>query len=89
MPRILIERFEELERSNADRAEWIEYSLVVLETLMKQQSAVMELHRELLGKPSQLPIADYEELRQQARDALALVNRLADLYQRVQLKTRG
>ena len=89
MPRALVARFEHLANENVGRSEWIKFSVTVLDRLVKQQALVMELHRELLSKPSQLAPDDYEDLRARAREGVALANRLADLYQLVQLKIRS
>lgn len=89
MPGSLAARFEQMQTADADRSAWIKFSLVVLETLMKQQAAVMEVHRELFANTLDITSDAHHALRSHARDGLDRVNRLADLYQQVQSKIRA
>lgn len=79
-------QFARLELEDVSHREWIRFSHDVLEALMRCQAIVMEKQRRVLELRSIAGAADDPVLRTEAKDALAFVERLTELYQRIKGK---
>lgn len=78
--------FERLERMDASRTEWINFSNRLVAAVMKCQAIVLELQKRLIAQTrAGADSEDYKATRQASKDAIQILDNLSALHER----TRG
>ncbi|NVB85016.1 MAG: hypothetical protein HOV81_42005 [Kofleriaceae bacterium] len=76
--------FDRLEQSNAQRGEWLQLSYRLIETTMACQELVIEKQKVLLAYARGEADAEaFRDARQESRDAIQVLDKLAELHQQI------
>lgn len=75
---------ERLQRSGGTRADWLQLSVRLLESMMKCQQILIELQKELLALArGPTPPSEQKALRQESKDVILILDQLAAMHQRI------